>query len=184
MESLQRAGVEAVIRALASSQVGKGAGRASFEAPTFIDSGGFEEVAKALLDQQRSGVAVIFDRVAGPGFLQLATPVVGADSTTLEFGLPNAEWAASGWDRLLASLRRQGFQVELEVASEGIGFDMFLRVRVQGSSDALARPGAALLETAREHFGWLPESRYLVRPVSFRQDDGADPPGSVVGRVE
>ena len=161
--ALRTAGLDGIFRALANANLPKEGTKRGEIKPGYISRSDFPSVVSSFVKGAKPGAMMTLDRCAGPGFLQLATPSVTKRSTTIELGLPNADWVGVRWESLQSSLRAAGHELHLEAAPEGQGFETFLRVRIVGEKDDIVDPMVDLLERALDALGWrVAGSRYLL----------------------
>jgi hypothetical protein len=103
----------------------------------------------------------IAERVDGPGFLQVAVTEANGDWRTVEFGLPETEWARVAFMEVDAVLRSHSFIPEIE-AGPTKDVPRFLRLRLAGPVESLVPQMSSVLSLVARAFGWGQATEYVL----------------------
>jgi hypothetical protein len=111
----------------------------------------------------------IAQRANGPGFLQLAVTEANGDWRTVQFGLPDADWAREDFDAVDRVLRASSFIPTIETGTSD-RVPRFLRLSLTGPIDALVPQVEKVLSLVARTLKWDPATEYVL---TYNHSDAA-----------
>jgi hypothetical protein len=104
----------------------------------------------------------IAERISGPGFLQVAVTDARNSWCSLEFGLPDAEWARDNFDEVDRVLRSHSFVPQIEEGSTD-AVPRFLRLTLTGPAETVIPQMGQVLSLVASGLGWDAATDYILR---------------------
>ena len=114
-----------------------------------------------LLREARFTQFFIAERAHGPGFLQVAVTEANGNWRTVEFGLPDADWARAVFEDVQTVLRSSSFAPQIETGTTE-KVPRFLRVILKGPSETLVPQLGQVLSLVASVLRWDATTEYVL----------------------
>jgi hypothetical protein len=111
------------------------------------------------------------DRESGSGFLQFRVISRKDNRLQVDFGLPDAEWCRSEFDRIGQTLERDGYFCRVETDGSNQQVPRFMTVRLRGTPDELNVRMCELLRDVAARLGFDASESYTLRTTTTMSAD-------------